>query len=187
MSPKSQKTIEDISSDLMRHQKVGVFVDAQNMYHSAKHLYKARVDFGQILQQAVSSRQLIRAFAYAIKTESGEEKAFLEALQKAGFELKVKDLQVFPGGMKKGDWDVGIAIDAVILADKIDVAVLVEGDGDFVPLVDYLKTNKGVKVEVMAFGRSASSKLIQAANKFYDLDDNPNKFLIKKRTAETRN
>lgn len=154
----------------MRHQKVGVFVDAQNMYHSAKHLYKSRVDFGQILQQAINNRQLIRAFAYAIKTESGEEKAFLEALQKAGFELKVKDLQIFPGGMKKGDWDVGIAIDAIILADKIDVAVLVEGDGDFVPLVEYLKVNKGVKVEVMAFGRSASAKLIQAANEFYDLD-----------------
>src|SRR3989338_5293095 len=181
MSPKSQKTIEDISSDLMRHQKVGVFVDAQNMYHSAKHLYKARVDFGQILQQAVSSRQLIRAFAYAIKTESGEEKAFLEALQKAGFELKVKDLQIFPGGLKKGDWVVGIPIDAVILADKIDVAVLVEGDGDFVPLVDYLKTNKGVKVEVVSFGRSTSAKLIETADKFIDLEEAKEKVLLKKR------
>lgn len=181
MSLKSSKLAEDSSTELMRHQKVGVFVDAQNMYHSAKHLYKAKVNFGQILQQAVSNRQLIRAFAYGIKTEGGEEKAFLEALQKAGFELKVKDLQIFPGGMKKGDWDVGIAIDAVILADKIDVAVLVEGDGDFVPLVEYLKTNKGVKVEVMAFGRSASLKLIQAANEFYDLDGNSDRFLIKKR------
>ena len=180
MTPKSSKPVTDFSEELTRHQKVGVFVDAQNMYHSAKNLYKSRVNFAEILKQAVSNRQLIRAFAYAIKTEGGEEKAFLEALQKAGFELKVKDLQIFPGGMKKGDWDVGIAIDAVILADKIDVAVLVEGDGDFVPLVEYLKTNKGVKVEVIAFGRSASSKLIQAANKFYDLDDDPNKFLIKK-------
>lgn len=186
MPSKFPKPAEDLSSELMKHQKVGVFVDAQNMYHSAKNLYKARVDFSQILQQAVGNRQLIRAFAYAIKTEGGEEKAFLEALQKAGFELKVKDLQIFPGGMKKGDWDVGIAIDAVILADKIDVAVLVEGDGDFVPLVDYLKTNRGVKVEVIAFGRSASSKLIQAADKFYDLDDDPNKFLIKKRQGSAK-
>ena len=181
MTPKSSKPVLDFSTELTRHQKVGVFVDAQNMYHSAKNLYKSRVNFAEILQQAMGNRQLIRAFAYAIKTEGGEEKAFLEALQKAGFELKVKDLQIFPGGMKKGDWDVGIAIDAVILADKIDVAVLVEGDGDFVPLVDYLKTNKGVKVEVIAFGRSASSKLIQAANKFYDLDADPNRFLINKR------
>lgn len=180
MSPKSQKSNEDLSLELMKHQKVGVFVDAQNMYHSAKNLYKSRVNFAEILQQAISGRQLIRAFAYVIKTESGEEKAFLEALQKAGFELKVKDLQIFPGGLKKGDWDVGIAIDAVILADKIDVAVLVEGDGDFIPLVEYLKTNKGVKVEVIAFERSASLKLIQSANKFYDLGDNPNRFLIKK-------
>lgn len=180
MSPKPQKLTENVSLELMKHQKVGVFVDAQNMYHSAKNLYKSRVNFTEILQQAIGGRQLIRAFAYAIKTEGGEEKAFLEALQKAGFELKVKDLQIFPGGLKKGDWDVGIAMDAVILADKIDVAVLVEGDGDFVPLVDYLKTNKGVKVEVMAFERSASSKLIQSANQFYNLDNDPNRFLIKK-------
>src|SRR3989344_4142188 len=173
------KPTDSFTSELTKHQKVGVFVDAQNMYHSAKNLYKGRVNFGEVLKMAVGNRQLIRAFVYAIKTESGEEAAFLEALKKVGFELKVKDLQIFPGGMKKGDWDVGIAIDAVILADKIDVAVLVEGDGDFVPLVDYLKTNKGVKVEVMAFGRSASSKLIQAANEFYDLEEAKDKVLLK--------
>ena len=164
----------------MRHQKVGVFVDAQNMYHSAKNLYQARVNFREILKKAVSDRQLIRAFAYVIKTETGEEEAFLEALKKAGFELKVKDLQIFPGGMKKGDWDVGMAIDAVILADKIDVAVLVEGDGDFVPLVEYLKTNRGVKVEIIAFGRSASSRLKTAADEFVDIEKNLNQYLLKK-------
>lgn len=181
MSPKPQRPSDDFSSDLTKYQKVGVFVDVQNMYHSAKNLYNARVDFGEVLHRAVNGRQLIRAFAYAIKTESGEEKAFLEALQKAGFELQVKDLQIFPGGMKKGNWDVGMAIDAVILADKIDVAVLVEGDGDFVPLVNYLKTNRGVKVEVVSFKRSTSTKLIEAANEFIDLDEITDKVLLKSR------
>ena len=180
MPRKIQSTVEEISSELTKHQKIGVFVDAQNMYHSAKHLYKSRVNFGEILKKAVGGRQLIRAFAYVIKTESGEEKAFLEALKKAGFELKIKDLQVFPGGLKKGDWDVGMAIDAVILADKIDVAVLVEGDGDFIPLVEYLKTNRGVKVEVIAFGRSASSRLKSIADEFVDLEENLDKYLFKK-------
>ncbi|MEK7138963.1 MAG: NYN domain-containing protein [Patescibacteria group bacterium] len=180
MPRKPQRISEEMSPGLTKHQKIGVFVDAQNMYHSAKNLHKARVNFGAILQQAVSNRQLIRAFAYVIKTESGEEKAFLEALKKAGFELKVKDLQVFPGGLKKGDWDVGMAIDAVILADKIDVAVLVEGDGDFVPLVEYLKTNRGVRVEVIAFGRSASLRLKAIADEFVDLEENLDKYLLRK-------
>ncbi len=170
----------DEDSGILRHQKVGVFVDAQNMYHSAKHLYKSKVNFGAVLKRAINNRELIRAFAYVIKTETGEEEAFLEALKKAGFELKIKDLQIFPGGMKKGDWDVGMAIDAVILADKIDVAVLVEGDGDFVPLAEYLKTNKGVRVEVIAFKRSASARLINAADEFLDLGDDPQKYLLKK-------
>ena len=180
-----RRQTEDFTSELMKHQKVGVFVDAQNMYHSAKNLYKARADFSQILQIAVGNRQLIRAFAYAIKTESGEEKAFLEALKKAGFELKVKDLQIFPGGMKKGDWDVGIAIDAVILADKIDVAVLVEGDGDFVPLVEYLKANQN-QVEVVAFGKSASQRLRESADDFLDLSTKPERYVLGRGRARRR-
>jgi uncharacterized LabA/DUF88 family protein len=160
------------------HQRVGVFVDAQNMYHSAKNLYHARVNFKRVLEEAVGDRKLIRAFVYVIKTETGEENAFLEALEKSGYEIRIKDLQVFSGGAKKADWDVGIAIDAVILADKIDVAVIVCGDGDFIPLVEYLKINKGLKVEAMSFGRSTSMKLKEAVDVFHDLEKDVKKFLI---------
>ncbi len=165
----------DLSS---QHQRVGVFVDAQNMYHSAKNLYRAKVNFKKILETAVGDRRLIRAFIYVIRTESGEETAFFEALEKGGYEIKEKDLQVFAGGMKKADWDVGMAIDAVILSDKIDAAVLVTGDGDFVPLVEYLRISQGLKVEVVSFGRSTSAKLKEAVDTFVDLESDPKKFLI---------
>jgi uncharacterized LabA/DUF88 family protein len=121
---------------------------------------------------------LIRAFVYVIRTESGEEKAFVEALEKSGFEIKEKDLQIFPGGLKKADWDVGLAMDAVILSDKIDVAILMSGDGDFIPLVEYLRISKGLKVEVVSFGRSTSAKLKEATDVFTDLGSDPKKFLI---------
>jgi uncharacterized protein (TIGR00288 family) len=170
--------IKKSSSSSSQFQRVGVFVDAQNMYHSAKNLYHAKVNFKKVLEKAVGERQLIRAFVYVIRTESGEEKAFFEALEKGGYEIKVKDLQIFPGGMKKADWDVGMAMDAVILADKIDVAVLVTGDGDFLPLVEYLRVNKGLRVEVVSFERSTSSKLIEASDSFIDLGSDPKKFLI---------
>lgn len=161
------------------NQRVGVFIDAQNMYHSAKNLYHAKVNFKKIVEVAVGDRRLLRAFIYVIRTETGEEKAFFEALEKSGFEIKEKDLQIFPGGMKKADWDVGMAIDAVILSDKIDVAVLVTGDGDFVPLVEYLGISQGLKVEVVSFGRSTSAKLKEAADRFFDLESDPKKFLIR--------
>ena len=148
------------------------------MYHSAKNLYKAKVNFKKVLEAAVGSRRLIRAFIYVIRTESGEEKAFVEALEKGGYEIKEKDLQIFPGGMKKADWDVGMAMDAVILADKIDVAVLVTGDGDFVPLVEYLRIPQGLRVEAISFGRSTSAKLKEAVDSFIDLESEPKKFLI---------
>src|SRR3989338_159610 len=173
--PKNIVRSRDLTSE---HQRVGVFVDAQNMYHSAKNLYKAKVNFKKVLEQAVGNRRLIRAFIYVIRTESGEEKAFFEALEKGGYEIKEKDLQIFPGGMKKADWDVGLAMDAVILADKIDVAVLVTGDGDFVPLVEYLRISQGLKVEAISFGRSTSAKLKEAVDLFSVLGSVPKKFLI---------
>ncbi len=162
-----------------KEQRVGVFVDVQNMYHSAKNLYSAKVNFKEVLRAAVAGRKLIRAVAYVIKSQGAEEQSFFEALGKQGFELKMKDLQVFLGGAKKGDWDVGMAIDAIKLADKLDSVILVTGDGDFMPLISYLRENKGCQVEVIAFRETTSSKLIDLADDFIDLASDKKKFLIR--------
>ena len=162
-----------------KNQTVSVFVDAQNMYHSARNLYHARVNFKELLKFALAGRSLVKANAYVVKSDVPEEQGFFEALERSGYYLKMKDLQIFPGGMKKGDWDVGIAVDAISLIPKSEVMVLVTGDGDFVPLVEYLKHN-GITAEVVAFRRSTSSKLAQAADKFYDLEEDVERFLIKK-------
>lgn len=161
-------------------QRVGVFVDVQNMYYSAKSMYQAKVDFSQLLKTAVSGRSLIRAIAYVIKTDVvKEEKNFFDALEKIGFEVRAKDLQIFYGGHKKGDWDIGIAMDMIELAPKLDTGVLVSGDGDYVDLVRHLKHALGVRVEVIAFGKSSSSKLREAADSFTDLDEYPRRYLMK--------
>lgn len=161
-----------------KEQRVGVFIDTQNLYHSAKNLYKARVNFGQVVKDALAGRALIRAVAYVITTESGDEKNFFEALGKAGIETKTKDLQIFAGGSKKADWDVGLAVDAIKLAPKLDAVIIISGDGDFCPLVEYLRTNEGCQVEVVSFGKSTSAKLIETADDFIDLDKNPQKYLL---------
>lgn len=158
-------------------QRVAVFIDTQNLYHSARNLYKSYVNFNNLLKDAVAGRKLIRAIAYVITSEAGDEKAFFEALVKMGIETKTKDLQVFAGGAKKGDWDVGLAVDAIKIAHRLDAIIIISGDGDFVPLVDYLKTK--TQVEVMSFGKSASMKLKEVADEFTDLDKNSNKYLIR--------
>ena len=169
-----------------KEQRVGVFIDAQNLYHSAKNLYHAKVNFKQIMQDAVGERALIRAIAYVITTESGEESSFFEALGKLGIETKTKDLQIFFGGAKKADWDVGLAIDAVKMAPKLDTIILVSGDGDFIPLVEYLQMNEGCQVEVVSFGRSSSSALKEVADDFMDLDTDVKRYLIGKRPQRRR-
>ncbi len=167
-------------------QRVGVFVDTQNLYHSAKNLYHARVNFGNVLKDAVGERRLIRARAYMVTTETGEEKAFLEALTKMGIEPKTKDLQIFYGGAKKADWDVGMAVDAITASTKLDTVILFTGDGDFIPLVEYLKIHAGCQVEVVSFGRSTSGKLREATDHFLDLDEDPKRYLINYRGPSGR-
>lgn len=162
----------------LKEQRVGVFVDVQNLYYSAKNLYNAKVNFAAVLKKISEGRSLVRAIAYVIKTEATTEKSFHDALEKMGFEIRAKDLQIFYGGAKKGDWDVGIAMDIIEIAPKLDVVILVSGDGDFVPLLQHARS-AGCIVEAASFGRSASGKLKETVSKFIDLDQGHEKYLIK--------
>lgn len=162
-----------------KEQRVGVFIDVSNMYHSARNIYKRKVDFKEILKTAVAGRKLIRALAYVIKAESELEQGFFDALGQGGFEVRTKELQVFWGGQKKGDWDVGITVDMIKMGPKLDAMVLVSGDGDFQPLLEYLKS-MGHQAELIAFGKSTSKKLIEEADDFTDLDLEPRKYLMNK-------
>jgi len=161
-----------------KEQRVAVFVDVQNMYYSAKNLYSAKVNFGNVLEEGVSGRKLVRAFAYVIKADVGAEKEFFEALHKRGFEVKEKELQIFYDGSKKGDWDVGLCMDVVRIIPKIDVMVLVSGDGDYSDLLDYARS-QGVRTEVLAFEKTTSSRLLAETDEFIDMSKDLGKFLIK--------
>lgn len=173
----------------MRHreQRIGIFIDVQNLYHSAKNLYQSRINYQELMKNLVGERKLIRALGYVVKSESQNEDltgeaSFFDALEKAGIDLRMKDLQVYPGGMKKADWDVGLAVDAIRMADSLDVVIVVTGDGDFVPLVEYLKWGKGKLVEVAGFGRTTSSKLREAADLYIDLKEIP-RILLRTRAS----
>jgi uncharacterized LabA/DUF88 family protein len=167
-------------------QRVGVFIDVQNMYYSAKNLFGKKVNFGSIVEEAVAGRKLIRAIAYVVRTESQDEQPFFEALYNLGIETREKDLQIFSSGNKKADWDVGLTVDAIRLAPSLDAIVIVSGDGDYVPLVEYLQKSTGKQVEVVAFGETTSSWLIESADDFIDLSLDKTKFTIPDRKAAKR-
>lgn len=161
-------------------QRVGVFIDVQNMYYSAKNLFGAKVNFGNIVKETTAGRKLVRAIAYVVRTETKEEQPFFDALYNLGIETKERPLQIFFGGEKKADWDVGITVDAIRLSPSLDAIVLVSGDGDYLPLVEYLQ-NQGKQVEVAAFGGTASGRLKEVVDDFIDLSAEKGKFLIQDR------
>lgn len=164
-------------------QRVGIFIDVQNLYHSAKNLYHGRVNYNVLIEHLLQGRDLIRSIAYVVKSETAVgEVSFFDALEKAGLQLRVKDLQIYPGGLKKADWDIGMAVDAIRMSNFLDAIILVTGDGDFLPLVDYLKWGVGRFVEVAAFKRTASAKLQEATDNFIDIEKIP-KVIIKRGRA----
>ena len=160
------------------HQRVALLIDTNNLYHSARSLYSRRVNFAALLGEAAAGRELVRAIAYVVKSDSPDEEGFFGALNERGIETKTKDLQIFFDGSKKADWDVGITLDAIRLAPRLDAIVIASGDGDYVPLVEHLKSTFGVQVEVIAFGRTTSAKLKEIVDDFTDMDNDQEAYLM---------
>jgi uncharacterized LabA/DUF88 family protein len=158
-------------------QRVAVLADAQNLYHTAQSVYSRNIDYSALLSKAVQDRQLTRAVAYVIRADAADEESFFEALVDIGFETKIKDIKTFADGSKKADWDVGMSLDAVTLAKKVDTVVLCTGDGDFSRLCSHLR-HEGVRVEVMGFGESTADELVDAADAFVDMSDREQVFLL---------
>lgn len=158
-------------------QDVSVLADTQNMYHTVQNIYNTNLDYAAVLEDAVQDRNLIRALAYVIRTDSREEETFFNALTEIGFETKMKDIKEYPDGTKKADWDMGIAIDAITFAPHLDAMVLCTGDGDFTRLVHHVR-EKGVRVEIMGFENSTSAELVEAADHFIDMSNDPDRYLL---------
>ncbi len=152
-----------------KNARVGVFVDVQNMFYSAREYYDGKVDFQKILETSVRGRSLITAIAYLVCVDDVDQTAFISVLERLGFVIRMKYLKRRADGSGRGDWDMGIAIDALVRAPKLDVAVLVTGDGDFVELVHALKS-QGVTVEVLSFPQNTSEDLKRAADLYIPMD-----------------
>lgn len=159
------------------NQRVAVIADSQNLYHTAQTKYSQNVDYEGLLDTVVDGRQLTRAIAYVIETNNNEEQSFFDAIEDIGFETKSKQIKEFKDGKKKADWDVGMCLKAVSLADHVDVIVLCTGDGDFSRLCEYLK-HEGVKTEIASFKFATSNELIEKSEKFTDLSNYPQKHLL---------
>ncbi len=154
---------------------VGVFVDMQNLYYGAKNTLKKKINFANLLNLALRGRRLYRAIAYLVDLEKVNQDGFIHVLRSLGYEVKLKEPKKFYNWDRveyKADWDMGIAIDAIAMAEngKVDVVVLISGDGDFVDLINFLKA-KGIKVEVISFKSITAKELIGASNEYFDLEE----------------
>jgi uncharacterized LabA/DUF88 family protein len=150
-------------------QRVGIFVDVQNMFYSAKTLHQSKIEYRKLLAGILRGRKLVRAIAYVVRKSDVDQSGFLEALRRSGFEVKEKELMIREDGSSKGDWKMEIALDAMVLEPRLDCAVLVSGDGEFLPLVNLL-TAHGCRTEVVSFEQSTSNELMRACHQFIPIE-----------------
>ena len=169
-TPSSPTRTDDEGYEVALHQRVAVLVDVQNMYYAARNHYNSKLEFSKLLARLLRGRRLTRALAYIAERPGMEQDKFVEVLRRNGYEVRKKILIERSDGSQKGDWDLGMALDAVALADKVDVVIVVTGDGDFVTLVHYLHT-RGVCVEVASFPETTALELIRAAAHYHRLDE----------------
>jgi uncharacterized LabA/DUF88 family protein len=153
---------------VVNQQRIGIFVDVQNMFYAAKHLYNSKLNFSRLREYIARGRPLVRSIAYVVQTPEIDQSNFLTMLRSNAFEVRAKDLKHRPDGSPKGDWDMGLALDALAMCERLDVVAIVSGDGDFVELVNFLKA-RGVRVEVYSFPYSTSEELRHAATEYYQM------------------
>jgi uncharacterized LabA/DUF88 family protein len=150
--------------------RVAIFVDVQNVYYTVKQIYGCHFDYRAFWDQVTEGREVVRAFAYAIDRKDQKQIRFQQILESIGFEVKLKPFIQRSDGSAKGDWDVGITLDMIELANEVDVAVLASGDGDFDLAVRKLRDAYGVEVEVYGARKLTAATLIQAATRFVPIE-----------------
>lgn len=149
---------------------VSILVDVQNVYYTTKQAYSRNFDYNKFWAKATKNRKVVKAAAYAIDRGDEKQKQFQNILKAIGFEVKLKPYIQRSDGSAKGDWDVGIALDAMEYAEQSDTIILVSGDGDFDLLADRLRAKKESSVEVYGVKMLTAASLINAVNKFIPIE-----------------
>lgn len=159
------------SSKLFEKEKIALFVDAQNLYYSARMGYAAKVNYEKLMKLITGNRKLAKAYAYIVQAPDGDVKPFASSLERFGYVVKIKDVRTRSDGSSKANWDMGMALDILSILDSVDTIVLASGDGDFVPLVEFVKS-KNKRVEIFAFSDNTAYDLKEKADKFQPLGEN---------------
>jgi len=159
------------SSSIFKKERIALFVDSQNLYYSARMGYAAKVNYEKLLRLITENRNLVKAYAYIVQPPDGDVKPFATSLERIGYIVKTKDVRTRANGSAKANWDMGIALDILGILDRVDTIVLASGDGDFVPLVDFIKA-KNRRVEIFAFAENTAYDLKERADRFQPLGEN---------------
>jgi len=152
--------------------KIGLFADVQNIYYTTRQAYGRQFDYWKLWRSLSEQGDIAVAYAYATHRGDDGQLKFQNALREIGFTVKLKPYLQRRDGSAKGDWDVGITIDVLeAVKQKLDVVVLLSGDGDFDLLLEHVKRAYGVTPEVYGVPSLTANSLIDAASFFHPINE----------------
>lgn len=153
--------------------RLGVFVDVPNVMYGVDQDSKP-VHMGKLLDFLSEGRELVRATAYSPVSDDPrepiEQQKFVAPFVPYNYRITTKPLKRFADGSIKGNFDVEMALDMLLMADRLDILSIVSGDADFSRAVEAVQT-RGVRVEVVAFAGSASIEMRALADRYIQLDN----------------
>lgn len=150
---------------------VAIFVDVQNIYYTTRQAFGRHFDYQAFWIRACEDADAVIANAYAIDRGDAKQRQFQNILREIGFYVKLKPYIQRRDGSAKGDWDVGITLDAIEAAPSVDRVVLASGDGDFDQLAMRLRERHAVSVDVYGVERLTADSLIRAADRFVAIEE----------------
>ncbi|MEL7498906.1 MAG: NYN domain-containing protein [Planctomycetota bacterium] len=153
-------------------EKIALLVDVQNIYYTTRQAFNRQFNYRAFWAEVTRDRELVAAYAYAIESRDGGKQAgFQHILRDIGFVVKLKPFIQRGDGSAKGDWDVGIVLDMLELAEQVDTVVLASGDGDFDLALQRIKERYDVGSEVYGVERLTAGSLIRSAQKYIPIEE----------------
>lgn len=156
---------------VLQEKKVVVLADVQNIYYTTRQAYGRHFDYNAFWRTVTTNRVVVKALAYAIDRGDEKQRQFQNILRGIGFDVKLKPFIQRADGTAKGDWDVGITLDAMEYAKHADVVVLVSGDGDFDLLLQKIYQDFGIETEIYGVPELTSLSLMNSATRFLPIDE----------------
>lgn len=139
------------------------FIDASNLFYGGEKSLGWKIDYQKLLAYLKKRYGVERAYYFGgIDKRDAKKAAFYSKLRKFGYKLYLRPVKTYKqsdGTIKrKANCDVDMTLHLAKRRKSFDNVLVLSGDGDFLPVLKYLRES-GKKVIIMARGHRTAKEI----------------------------